>query len=59
METLDHDRLRQEYGIELAEVRQNATSHGPSDDYFTPHLRSVVNRIYRRDFQRLHYPMTR
>ena len=58
MESLDHDRLREEYGIELAEVRQNATSHGPSDDYVTPHLRSVVNRIYRRDFQRLRYSMT-
>ena len=57
VEDLDHDRVRDAYGIELASVKRNATSHGPADDYFTPRLRSVVNRIYRRDFERLGYPM--
>ena len=58
IEAIDHDLMRKEYGIELASVRRNATSHAPSESYFTPELRRVVNRIYRRDFERLGYPMT-
>lgn len=57
VERIDHSMMRERYGLELEGVRRNATSHGPSQDYYDPGSRAVVERLYRRDFERLGYPV--
>jgi hypothetical protein len=56
IEEIDHRRIRDDLGIELDTIRENATTHGPSSEYFTPRLREVVDRIYAKDFDLLGYP---
>lgn len=55
IEEMDHDRIRNELGLELASIKHNATSHGPAEEYFTSPLRTIVNGVYRKDFERLGY----
>ena len=55
IEDMDHGHLLADHGIDLGSIRENATSHGPSSEYFTPALRAIADRIYRKDFDRLGY----
>jgi hypothetical protein len=55
VEQMDASALRDELGIDVVGVRLNATEHTPADELFTPELRSIARRIYRRDFEKLGY----
>lgn len=55
VEQMDASALRDELGIDVVGVRLNATEHAPADELFTPELRSIAHRIYKRDFVKFGY----
>lgn len=55
IEKMDASALSDEFGIDVVNVRRNATDHPPADALFTPDLRSTVRRLYRRDFETFGY----
>lgn len=55
VEQMDASALRHELGIDVVGVRCNVTEHPPADELFTAELRSIVRRIYRRDFEKFGY----
>jgi hypothetical protein len=55
VEQMDASALHHELGIDVVGARCNVTEHPPADELFTPELRAIVRRLYKRDFEKFSY----